>query len=290
MRLTNEKSVHIIINMSNITNTLSILSQNKIFTHLVDCNDVFLHEHDYYELVYVTNGSIQHQLNGKVKTLTTGDMLLLTPGDTHKFIRNDGKECTHRDIVVEREFFKEICDFIHEDAFTLLTETKHNATVRISLTQMLYFESVLNDLNLAVLTAESDLHAKFKGLCTPLIATIFSQLQDELQNSNAPNWFKILIERFHELKYITAGLKEILQDVHYSKIYVSKVFKERTGRTMTEYLNAMRLRYATLYLTTSTYTIAEIVEMLGFSSQTYFYNCFKKEFGCSPNKYRQQHQ
>nr|WP_144364801.1 helix-turn-helix domain-containing protein [Lacrimispora amygdalina] len=35
-------------------------------------------------------------------------------------------------------------------------------------------------------------------------------------------------------------------------------------------------------------TIAEIAQNTGFSSQSYFTNCFKRIFGCTPNKYRKQ--
>jgi len=42
-----------------------------------------LHGHDFFELVWVQNGKIRHHLEGKVVTLTEGDVVFIQPGQTH---------------------------------------------------------------------------------------------------------------------------------------------------------------------------------------------------------------
>ncbi|MGN0314292.1 MAG: helix-turn-helix domain-containing protein [Fusicatenibacter sp.] len=48
-----------------------------------------------------------------------------------------------------------------------------------------------------------------------------------------------------------------------------------------------KAEYAIEQLTTTTRPISEIAEALGFSSQFYFCNFFKKQTGMAPTAYRQ---
>src|SRR5574344_1501269 len=103
--------------MDDLVNRISFLSKSKFFTHLIDCNDEFLHRHHYYEIFYIISGKITHILNGESTVLNTGEMILLKPNDLHQFKRNLNSECTHRDILIDIDLFKEICDFLSPDFY-----------------------------------------------------------------------------------------------------------------------------------------------------------------------------
>ena len=57
---------------------------------ITDSTDHFLHDHTFFEVFYIKNGSITHTLNGVTETLTTGDMYFLKPDDRHFFGRKIG--------------------------------------------------------------------------------------------------------------------------------------------------------------------------------------------------------
>ena len=81
-------------------------------------------------------------------------------------------------------------------------------------------------------------------------------------------------------------LEDISRDLHLSPYYISHSFKEATGCTVTEYLNAKRIQHACLLLVTSDRSISQISDEIGIMTTSYFCQLFKKLMGISPNKYR----
>jgi len=83
------------------------------------------------------------------------------------------------------------------------------------------------------------------------------------------------------------GIEEIGAIVIHRKctVVTRKLFKEYSGMTPMDYkLNAM-IGQAKQHLTYSERSVAEIAEMLGFSSATYFCRMFKKKTGVTPMEY-----
>jgi len=97
------------------------------------------------------------------------------------------------------------------------------------------------------------------------------------------------------LEYINANyhknlsLDEVAGKVYLSSFYFSKIFKEHTGKSFTDYLIELRLRKAAELLSTTTKTVRTICELTGFNSQQYFALQFKKYFGLTPTRYRIEH-
>lgn len=74
-----------------------------------------------------------------------------------------------------------------------------------------------------------------------------------------------------------------------SKYYLCKEFHKKYGVSPGRYLRELRISQACrLLMTNSDYTLKEIAEMVGYSSNNYFGKVFKAEKGISPDKYRKQ--
>lgn len=68
-----------------------------------------------------------------------------------------------------------------------------------------------------------------------------------------------------------------------------KKFKERTGKTVTQYLNDKRIESAKVLLREQKYSLEEIAEMTGFSNSNYLLRVFKKTTGCTIGEYRRKY-
>lgn len=66
-------------------------------------------------------------------------------------------------------------------------------------------------------------------------------------------------------------------------------FKKETGETIGKYIVKAKLQEAKLLLAYSDRPLSEISNFFFFSSQSYFQNLFKKEFGVTPLEYRRKH-
>ena len=71
--------------------------------------------------------------------------------------------------------------------------------------------------------------------------------------------------------------------------YFSRRFKEIVGIPPTAYKNRCRMRLAREMLTGTTRSVAQIAELLGFSSEAHFRECFREEYGESPLQFRKEH-
>ena len=85
------------------------------------------------------------------------------------------------------------------------------------------------------------------------------------------------------------SMKQLARDNHCSVSYLSHMFKARNGLSVRAYINFLRLRDATAYLTNTDLPVSEIAYTLGFSDSNYFSTVFRKELGCSPSAYRKLH-
>ena len=81
-------------------------------------------------------------------------------------------------------------------------------------------------------------------------------------------------------------LDALAREVYLSKSYLSSMFKEETGISLTEYIAKVRVEKSKRLLTDSTLSIADVARQCGFKDQSYFTKVFKKETGTSPKKYR----
>jgi AraC-like DNA-binding protein len=81
-------------------------------------------------------------------------------------------------------------------------------------------------------------------------------------------------------------LESISDRLGLSPKYVSRIFKEKTGMNITEYMNRVRIDQAKLLLAGTDMTIGDIAERVGINSRTTFLRIFKKTEGIAPQSYR----
>ena len=80
------------------------------------------------------------------------------------------------------------------------------------------------------------------------------------------------------------------QQFHLHRNYLAKAMKEAFGKTPLEVLAEIRLEYAKQYLLRTDYDIRKISRLVGFGSEIYFSNCFKKHMEISPKNYRKKYE
>ena len=85
------------------------------------------------------------------------------------------------------------------------------------------------------------------------------------------------------------SLDDVAASIGRSVSYTGNLFKKETGQTLGNYIAECRLEEAKSLLYYTDMTLAEISSYLCFSSQSYFQNVFKKEYGVTPMQYRRQH-
>jgi two-component system response regulator YesN len=81
-------------------------------------------------------------------------------------------------------------------------------------------------------------------------------------------------------------LSDVAAAVYVTPNYFSRLFREETGRTFTDWLNEFRVEKAKEYLSNLKLKLYEISDRVGYHDYKYFTLNFKKYAGCSPAVYR----
>ena len=82
------------------------------------------------------------------------------------------------------------------------------------------------------------------------------------------------------------SLELVANEVHVSKDYLGKLFKQKTGINFSDYLTKIKMEYAKHLLGTGEYKNYEVSEKLGYSSPDYFCRLFKNYTGYTPLQFR----
>jgi two-component system response regulator YesN len=73
------------------------------------------------------------------------------------------------------------------------------------------------------------------------------------------------------------------------KVYLSRLFKEETGMTLTGYILKVRMDKAMELIESTNMKFYEIGEKVGYDNTQRFFVAFKKYTGVTPKKYRLDH-
>lgn len=265
-----------------------LLPLDQFNTHVIEYKYTQVHNHTFWEIFYVLNGTAMHTVNGTPAQLTVLDAVFLRPDrDWHTFTQIDDCRFLHRDLLVGDELFRSLCNVLSPTLYETLLSTADPFQLKLTSEQLLYFESSLSKLT----CLENDrlsCPALYVSVLTALLAAVSEALALQ-SKSQSSSWLERLKNILNTPEHFTIPLHQLL-DTHltYNLSYVCKVFKENTGMTMTEYFNRAKLNYAKSLLLSTDHTVLDISLSVGFNNLSHFHHAFKKQFGISPSAYRKQ--
>jgi len=95
------------------------------------------------------------------------------------------------------------------------------------------------------------------------------------------------IKRFTKRNcYKKISLNDVAQVVYLSPKYLSRVFKERTGKSFSQFRIGIKINEAKKLLVNTGYNINQISEKLGYENTESFIRQFKKLAGFTPTEFR----
>ena len=89
----------------------------------------------------------------------------------------------------------------------------------------------------------------------------------------------------------TLSLTAVAKHFYLSPSYLTKIIKDKTSLSFTDYLNRLRIDLAeTLIQDNPSMTFSEVAQRCGYSSQHYFSRAFKNYTGLTPLAFKNRHQ
>jgi AraC-like DNA-binding protein/mannose-6-phosphate isomerase-like protein (cupin superfamily) len=255
------------------------------------------HRHNYIEIMYVCSGRITHVIDGKEIVMEKGDILFLNQQAGHS-VKRAGLDDIGVNFIALPEFFDIPLRMLREDNvladFLISTLQQKN-----QLAQYLLFhlkedpaiENLIENMIMSMIdeaTADDVVNQYSMGL----VFLYLLKHMDSLTKNSSQSYQDIVAQsamRYVENSYRTATLTKLSEDFHQSLSQTSKMIKQSTGFTFQEILRRKRFQKAVMLLLDTDLAVEEIVEVVGYENQSYFYRQFKSRYGMTPRKYRIEH-
>jgi AraC-like DNA-binding protein len=248
------------------------------------------HKHSTFEFHFVAAGRCRVELDNGEFTAGEGEYYITAPGVYHTQYAFGSESfieyCINCDLKLENDE--------QSESFYLLELLRHSQCKNVKDT-----EGTINLFD-KVLYEAYNKKLGFYNNIKSLTALIIGEAARGLGSCNAKNYrvpFKNGKDnyRLEQIKrYIEDNIRDSMSTVSIanfmflSERQVCRIIKQLTGLSTKEYISSIKLQKAKELLLHSNSNMKEIAEVLGFSSEYYFNQFFKKMDGYPPGVFRSQ--
>lgn len=240
-----------------------------------------LQEHTYTELYYITKGRGEFLIDQTLCPLQKHDFVIINPNIKHRLLSYENSELEAIVIGTDGIFFtpNEFTDM--SSSLYIKKSMKENKHSHISF----YFKSILKEVKKTDYNYENVCQNLLEVLVTNMIRLTHCTVTSTstARTNKECTFIKRYIDH-HFNENIT--LNYLAEMTHMNKYYMVHAFNKYIGYSPINYLIEKRISESKRLLETSNYSIAQIAEKVGFSSQSYFSQVFKKSTQMTPNAYR----
>ena len=85
------------------------------------------------------------------------------------------------------------------------------------------------------------------------------------------------------------SLRAIAENLSISAGYLSSLFRQETGRTITDFVSEKRIEHAAVLLRSASLQVQTVAQYCGIPDVNYFSKIFKRYHGMTPREYRKEH-
>ena len=125
-----------------------------------------------------------------------------------------------------------------------------------------------------------------KTLIDPLSAMLTLMIERCGGEVGAESIYGKILSIIHTGYMKKLSISDIAAKCHYSPSFLTRHFKEKSGKTINEYIFSVRIKKAAELLLGSDMRIEDVAASTGFFDTNYFISCFSKKYGIPPKKYR----
>ncbi len=250
-------------------------------------DDFPLHNHDFYELTYVSRGEIVNVVDGNELYMHRGDISLIN-GEALQSIKCINKTTYIINFCIKKEMMIFLTNNLRNHNSPLMKFIQKSDS---DIQNYIYFpNSFAADIHLFVnRILQEYINAEFRQ--TYVLELWTALLIDTLDKSKYYSYLGINHKAQEILRHIEGhcfeqSLSEMAEILGYHANYLSDYLKKHTGKNYREIQRECRLEKSLQLLENPTISIYDISERCGYSSPSHFFRVFKERYGMTPGKYR----
>lgn len=254
----------------------------------------FMHRHDFFEIVYVYEGSCIQNIGVNRRTFKEGDLVFIAPGIYHTMEVFDDesiifnillqKNSFHRMFLplatgndIQSQFFKQaLYDKQQLEYLAYHTEKEQKEVIL-----KLYYEHLYHDSY-----SDQILIGRLTSLSAEMMRQYGTSMESSYSISQTRHTDDFLILNYIQEHIATVTLSDISDHFGFSLSYCSKLIKTTTGMGFNDWKRTLRIRRAEHMLINTGKTVSDISLTLGYENTETFIRAFKKATHMTPNQYR----
>ncbi len=252
---------------------------------------VYIHCHEFYEIFLTVKGTTTHYINGITQKLTAGSLVFIRPDDVHGFSHDskDSDISSHINLTFTLDTATLLFNYL-SDSFPAkaLLEEKMPPTVYLTEQEKGRLVEQIEELNLNRWSDKNALKTRMRAILADIFTRYFNNAQKK-QEEDAPIWLLRLISEMEHPENFKMGLERMTELSGKTREHLSRSLKKYRGVTVSEYLNGLRVNYASNLLINTNIHIIDVCFDAGFGSLSYFYRVFTDIHGVTPKDFREQH-
>lgn len=258
-----------------------------------------LHYHDFFEITYVVKGACTFLFEGETASLGTGDICITSPMAAHSLPLKP--ECLALAIVVRKSTFNSVFSnlLVSQDLVSLFFRNSLYERHRANYIMLRTGDDQDLLQTAQMLTYESNITDAYSNSCSVGLLNLFlaralraaraAITLYHYENYREQDFDFTLILQYIQQNYRTLTLTSLADTFHFSETYMSKLIHKKMGHSFTDVLRSVKLRHAMDYLKNTSMKVNEISDAVGYDSVDHFSRTFRREYGASPQQYRQMH-
>lgn len=257
---------------------------------------VFSHEHEFFEILCLYDGSADTTIQGIHHTLHTGDICIIPPHTKHSvgiFDDSIAFNILVRSSTFQSTFFQSLTAdsaLAQFFAHVLYRKTEGNYLIFHTGDDPRILE-MLENLYIEYLGHEKYSYTFLNSLLILFWAILLryheKDIESILTRDNSGNSVTEILNYLNR-HYQTATLSATAEHFGYSTSHFSTLIKESTGQTFLQIIRDIKLTQACRALRETSLSNHAICELVGYDSPEHFMRTFKKAYGMTPGEYRKK--
>ena len=262
-----------------------------LYRYVYGANDIFKpHRHEYFEIFITISGTVTHFINGVTQKLPEGSLVFIRPDDTHAYVYDTPQ--SSETAYINLTFTCETADLL----FTYLSDSfPSNSLLSCDMPPSVLLNRLekqrlltrISELNIVNWQDKHALKLRMRAILADIFVRFFYNMPDSKEQA-APLWLSQLLSEMEHPDNFAAGIDRMIFLSGKSREHLTRSQKKYYGLTLTEYINDLRINYASNLLLNTNTPILEICFSCGFQSVSNFYKVFQAKYHVSPRDFRQK--
>lgn len=247
------------------------------------------HKHKFVEIFLLLNGSMEHNIDFNQFVINKSNLFFISEGQYHLWSKTNRQNLKGFRLMFEESFIQTVLshkNFLFELVF--LNNVYHNPLIYlqknnrlVQLFDLLYQEYSREDFNKRALQAN--------------LYLLLLEIQRETQSSKLGknnNYHLEIYQKFNGL--VNLHFVENKTNMWYAKqlnisqVHLNKIVQKFTNTPIGQFIQNRRILEAKRLIATSSKTIKEIANDIGYEDVSYFTRVFKKNTKITPQEFRSE--